>query len=226
MQNVFRTKCLTQCLAVNRDAQGEIDFCFDVGLFFQLCGVKERISPLQGATLQLLGQALCGGSPSLRFYLQQWQRSCRKRTHKLIHSSGGVQWGSAGNGKGQSESCWLFIHKARTLQVAVHLYHCVCHLWSEENGSELWRIEDPAQSSQFVQVSYGFGHSCTREWPWLLSHIRSAFGSKCCCHHILCFVWVSWCFKNKTPQNNRYKHPARKQMNSTGPAVRTLFCRR
>lgn len=151
MQNVFRTKCLTQCLAVNRDAQGEIDFCFDVGLFFQLCGVKERISPLQGATLQLLGQALCGGSPSLRFYLQQWQRSCRKRTHKLIHSSGGVQWGSAGNGKGQSESCWLFIHKARTLQVAVHLYHCVCHLWSEENGSELWRIEDPAQSSQFVQ---------------------------------------------------------------------------
>lgn len=151
MQNVFRTKCLTQCLAVNRDAQGEIDFCFDVGLFFQLCGVKERISPLQGAALQLLGQALCGGSPSLRFYLQQWQRSCRKRTHKLIHSSGGVQWGSAGNGKGQSESCWLFIHKARTLQVAAHLYHCVCHLWSEENGSELWRIEDPAQSSQFVQ---------------------------------------------------------------------------
>lgn len=90
-----------------------------VGLFwfvlFQLRGLKERIPPLQGATLQLLGQALCGGSPSLCFYLQQWQRSCRKRNHKLIHSSGGIQWGSTGNGKGQSESYCLFTHTAGTL---------------------------------------------------------------------------------------------------------------
>lgn len=100
-----------------------------VGLFwfvlFQLRGLKERIPPLQGATLQLLGQALCGGSPSLCFYLQQWQRSCRKRNHKLIHSSGGIQWGSTGNGKGQSESYCLFTHTAGTLQVVIHTILCV-----------------------------------------------------------------------------------------------------
>lgn len=120
--------------------------------FFQLCGIKERIPPLQGATLQLLGQALCGGSPSLCFYLQQWQRSCRKRSHKLIHSSGGIQWRSTGDGKGTSEGYCLFIHKARTLQVAVHLHHQGCHLWSEENGSESWgHWGSCPQNSQFVQ---------------------------------------------------------------------------
>ena len=118
--------------------------CLSVGLFwfvfFQLCGLKERIPPLQGATLQLLGQALCGGSPSLCFYLQQWQRSCRKRNHKLIHSSGGIQWGSTGNGKGQSESYYLFTHRAGTLQVVVDPYHPVCHLWSKENTCVSWRM--------------------------------------------------------------------------------------
>lgn len=147
-QNILKTKCLTQCFV--EEIRGNL-FLFWF-FFFQLCGVKEGIPPLQGATLQLLGQALCGGSASLCFYLQQWQRSCWKRSHKLIHSSGGIQWGSTGNGEGQSESCCLFIHKARTLQVAVHLYHQGCHLCSEENGSELWGHGGSCpQSSQFVQ---------------------------------------------------------------------------
>lgn len=156
-RNILRTKCLTQCSAVNRDTQGRSLSVLMWVCSFQLCGVKERIPPLQGATLQLLGQALCGGSPSLRFYLQQWQRSCRKRSYKLIHSSGGIQWGSTGNGKGQSESCCSFTYKARTLQVAVHLYRQVGHLWSKENGSEL--SEGPAHKvPSLFRVSYGFGH--------------------------------------------------------------------
>lgn len=176
-----------------------------VGLFwfvlFQLRGLKERIPPLQGATLQLLGQALCGGSPSLCFYLQQWQRSCRKRNHKLIHSSGGIQWGSTGNGKGQSESYCLFTHTAGTLQVVVHPYHPVCHLWSEENAPVSWRMSGIwwfcPQSSQFVQGFLCFGHSWTRNWNWLLLHTVFAFMNVCWYHHPVCLGFVVssvWCF--------------------------------
>lgn len=196
--------------------------------FFQLCGVKEGIPPLQGATVQLLGQALCGGSPSLCFYLQQWQRSCRKRSHKLIHSSGGIQWGSTGNGEGQSESCCLFIHRARTLQVAVHLYHRGVISALRKMDLSCGDMEDPAhRAPSWFRVSCGFGHR-----PWLLSHTRSALRSMCWYHHpvlgfcsflcmffrLVCFV----CFKNKTPQNNTYKHPARNQMSSAGPSQQLL----
>lgn len=40
-------------------------------VFTKVCGIKERIPQFHGAPLQLLGEALCGGTSAIRVHLQQ-----------------------------------------------------------------------------------------------------------------------------------------------------------
>lgn len=127
----------------------------------------------------------------------------------------------------------------------IHTLRCVIS-GPRKMDLSLGGIEGPAHKvPSLFRVSYGFGHSCTRERPWLLSHIRLAFRSMCWYHHpvywvfaasfvcffgLVCFV----CLKTE-PHKTKHKRPARNQMNFTGPSqqllkphsgVKTIFCRR
>lgn len=71
-------------------------------MFTKVCGIKEGIPQFHGAPLQLLGEALCGGTSAIRVHLQQRQGPGRERSAEFIHCPGGVQRRPAGHAQGKA----------------------------------------------------------------------------------------------------------------------------